>query len=292
MRTSFHGIVNDRSDLIDRRAELIDQQADDGDEFATVTAELTALLGDGSRSVRRLVPGHDDDLIARLGALEPVNPLRDERDLADRVDADRRCFVLEHPQMPDRPITVVWVALSEVPFSTLDDVLDWSTPAADPASATVATFYSIWNVEPGLVGLPAGHDLLSGALAALDAEFPGLAEFRTLSPVPGLRRHLDGVDPEAGADALRGGRVVAAARYLTTLREDGRPIDPVARFHLRNGARLAAVLPDADLSELGMSRSFGVMCSYRYEPEDRAANRAELIAGSVPVSESVRALLS
>ncbi|HNG25697.1 MAG TPA: malonyl-CoA decarboxylase family protein, partial [Microthrixaceae bacterium] len=97
---------------------------------------------------------------------------------------------------------------------------------------------------------------------------------------------------EAAPDPLDHAAVAtAAARYLTAQDETGRPIDPVARFHLGNGARLWRVVPDADPSPRGRSRSFGLLVNYRYEPEDRAANRAELDAGRIALGDQVRELL-
>ena len=83
----------------------------------------------------------------------------------------------------------------------------------------------------------------------------------------------------------------ACATYLTTTGDDGRPIDPVARFHLGNGARLWHLAGDADRSERGMQRSFGLMANYRYEPEDRAANAEALRQGRPALGPGVAALL-
>ncbi len=115
----------------------------------------------------------------------------------------------------------------------------------------------------------------------------------TLSPAPGFRPWLDA----AIADGTRTVDLTdpislsgAAATYLTARRPDGRPLDAVARFHLRNGARLWRIDPGADPSDRGDQRSYGLMVNYRYDPEDRAANRRLLDSGGVAVGESVQAL--
>ena len=220
-----------------------------------------------------------------------MHPVRDGRDLADRLDADRRLFVLEHPVLPGRPMNVVWVALWRGAPGSIDDILDPEAPVADPATVDTAVFYSIWNADPGLAGLGRGRSLIEGAVDLLRAELPRVSVFVTLSPVPGLRAWVEAggagdVDVEDQRSLLRAG-----ATYLTSLRADGRPLDAVARFHVGNGARVWRVNADADRSARGGARSFGVMVNYRYEPEDRAANRAQLASGTVPVSPGVAALL-
>ncbi len=208
--------------------------------------------------------------------------MRDRSDLNDRLAADRRCFLLEHAALPDRPLNVVWCALTDHVPTRIGELLDPAAPTLDASAADTAAFYSIWNAEPGLEGLPGGRALIDGAVALLRDELPGLSTFVTLSPVPGLCAWLEsqGVRHEPAADDL----VRWTATYLVSLDEAGRPLDPVARFHLGNGARLLAVRPLADSSEQARAQSFGTMVNYRYGPEDRAANRAQLAAGSVPVA--------
>ncbi|MDQ2679205.1 MAG: malonyl-CoA decarboxylase family protein [Actinomycetota bacterium] len=281
---------SDVSALVDRRASLLaDRDPDDRDELDHVTAELRDALDGRSPRVRRVTADEPGDLVQRLAAAEPVHPISGPEDLADRLDDDRRCFVLEHPLLPGRPLNVVWVALWRGIPDDLSAVLDPSAPTAEPAAADTAAFYSIWNVEPGLVGLPGGRALLGGAVEQLREDLPGLRTFVTLSPIPGFRRWAEDRGPiaEDGHDELLG----ACATYLITLGDDGRPIDPVARFHMGNGARLFAIARDADRSARGMERSFGIMANYRYEPEDRAANAAALGQGHPALGDTVRRLL-
>jgi malonyl-CoA decarboxylase len=150
-------------------------------------------------------------------------------------------------------------------------------------------FHSIWKVQERRAGRGSGRDLIEGAADALRAELPHLHTFITLSPVPGLRAWVEanGAEVQPVGDELAG----LGARYLTSLDEVGRPLDPVARFHLSNGARLWRVNPDGDPSTLGVERSFGLLANYRYLPEDRAANRDLLADGTVPVGDAVGALL-
>lgn len=274
---------------LDRRAELL---AHCGPSDASELADLTDELGRSMRAdelvVRRLTADEPADVLDRLVRAEPVHPFGGPDDVADRLDLDRRCFVLEHPALPGRPLNIVWCALWVGVPRHLAAILDADAPTGDPALADTAAFYSIWNVEPGLVGLPGGRRLLEGAISALRSELVGLSTFVTLSPVPGFRawREARGDVP---SDPHQ--KMVDCAHYLTALRDDGRPLDAVARFHLGNGARLLSLAPDGDRSERGESRSFGIMANYRYEPEDRRANRAELRDGRPAVGDEVAELL-
>lgn len=286
----------DATALLDRRAELLRRRGDGAGrdvsrELDSVTEELRAALDTTEPMVRRVRPDEPGELLDRLAAAEPVHPVSGPDDLADRLAPDRRCFVLEHPALPGRPMNVVWVALWTGVAQDIAAVLDPSAPTADPAGADTAVFYSIWNVEEGLSGLPGGARLLSGAMELLREELPHLRTFVTLSPIPGFREWWEAEgrgksDGDGAADRLAG-----CALYLTSLRDDGRPLDPVARFHLGNGARLLALAPHGDRSGRGMERSFGIMANYRYEPEDRRANRVLLRSGRVAVGEGVSDLL-
>jgi malonyl-CoA decarboxylase len=281
------------TDLMHRRAELLgmrsptDPQRGELDEL---TEALRAELA-GPASVRRLRfdPTADEALMRRLARIEPVNPVRDEADLRDRVDSDRRVFVLEHPALPGHPMNVVWVALCETAPARLADLLDPAKPSLDPAAARVAAFYSIWNAEPGLVGMGRGVDLIDGAVEQLQAELPALDTFVTLSPVPGFRPVAE---REGSANGTEGSRELArlCARYLVGF-SGGRLQDPVARFHMGNGARLLRVCPGGDPSPQGVQRSWGVMANYRYAPEDRAANREALARQDPAVGTEVAELL-
>jgi malonyl-CoA decarboxylase len=280
-------------DLLRRRAELVGvrvptdaQRRELDDVTEALRSELVA-----PAMVRplRVDTVEDEALVRRLAALEPVNPLRGDADLRDRVDADRRVVVLEHPALPGHPMNVVWVALCEAVPARLADVLDPAAPCLDPSRARVAVFYSIWNAEPGLVGLGRGVDLLDGAVEQLGAELPTLETYVTLSPVPGFRPTAE---RDGSADGTEEPPELArrCARYLVSFR-DGRLLDPVARFHMGNGARLLRVCPGGDPSPQGMRRSWGVMANYRYAPEDRVANRAALAQLHPAVGDDVAKLV-
>ena len=57
----------------------------------------------------------------------------------------------------------------------------------------------------------------------------------------------------------------AARYYLHGKNVRNEPFDPVARFHLKNGAILDRINAGADDSEKGKQQSFGVMVNYVYD---------------------------
>lgn len=282
--------------LIGQRAELLSRcdtvgdplDAPGGDDarLAELTSALDDLLSHGHR-VRYLDPAcspHDDALAERLADAEPVNPPATRAELERRFAADRRVVLIEHPSLPGRPINVLWVALCDGSPTTLDRILDPKSPVIDPFGADTAVFYSIWNAEAGLAGLGRGRELLEGAMELIREDFHGLETLTTLSPIPGFRTWADPLDSDTDALSL-------CARYLTAQGADGRLLDPVARFHMGNGARLWRVLRGADDSPRGLERSFGIMANYRYFPEDLEANRRSLTEGSPALGQVVTALL-
>ena len=267
---------------------------ENGEAPADAMAEVLAELGAGAAPlapppVQWLLERAGrpwDDLLAEARTSFPPGGVRELLVLGDdRFDEDRRCFVLDHPMLPGRPLNVVFVALWNGVPGRITDLLDPAAPTADPAAADAAVFYSIWNVEPGARGMDGGRRLIEGAAEQLGVEFPELETFVTLSPVPGLRRWAEqGWTEELDAD--HPDLLHAAATYLTSV-EDGRPVDAVAGFHLGNGARLFGLHRHADPSVRGEQRSFEVMANYRYAPEDRAANRSLLAQGAVATSPAV-----
>ena len=232
-------------------------------------------------------------VLERIATNEAVHEVTDWLDLRARVRSrDRRCYGFFHPAMPDEPLIFVMVALTDGLPATIAEVLDPTHDAMPAEAATTAVFYSISDCQPGLRGVSLGNFLIKRVVDELSAALPGLEEFRTLSPITGLARWADEVGIEEPGSAE--GRARLAARYLLAApREDGQPHDPVARFHLGNGATLDRILPDADPSETGRRRAFGVMASYRYDLDRVIANHDTYVGtGRVPHTPAVAALLT
>ena len=99
------------------------------------------------------------------------------------------------------------------------------------------------------------------------------------------------------AEALRTPLTRLCATYLTTTTEsrDGRsrrPSDPVARFHLGNGARLERVNWLGDVAPRGIRQSFGIMVNYLYDPEQIEANHEAFVRGTIVRAPAVDALVA
>ena len=242
------------------------------------------------------------EVLEKIISYEAVHEISGWDDLRARVaDPDRRLFAFFHPAMPDDPLIFVEVALMAAVPGAIGQIINGTREALDPEAAKVAVFYSISNCQAGLRGISFGNFLIKQVVAELQAELPGLTTFVTLSPVPGLRRWamaggeglLDGLDwvPEEGApDDATAARI--AARYLTGARRpQGTAFDPVAHFHLGNGAQLAAVHAGADPSEAGQGNSWGVMVNYLYDLGRIEANhQAYANDGVIAVASKVRQL--
>jgi malonyl-CoA decarboxylase len=234
-------------------------------------------------------PAHILEKIIQYEAVHAIHSWEDLRRLVEPTD--RRCFAFFHPAMPDEPLIFVEVALTSGIPGSVQRVLAEDRDPLEAEAADTAVFYSISNCQSGLAGISFGNSLIKQVAADLAAELPELKTFVTLSPIPALTRWMtqEGIDP-AGLDAetLR----ATAARYLLSAkRKDGMPYDPVARFHLGNGALLHAVHAGADTSDKGMAESAGAMVNYLYD-RDRISQNHERFAGAkeVVVSVAVRAL--
>lgn len=287
--------------LVDLRADAI-RLGSGNDALRVIGDGLFALFQDwfalGNLELRRITWQSPAALLERLMAYEAVHEIRSWLDLRHRLESDRRCYAFFHPRMPQEPLVFVEVALTREVASAIGPLLDEAAPAVDPRDATTAVFYSISSTQPGLRGVPSGGFLIKRVVTDLVAEYPRLATFVTLSPVPGFRRWLEG-RPGGAAAAVAAGEATAGtslvalcAHYLVTEKRGGRPIDPVARFHFSNGARLDRVHSQADTSPRGLAQSLGIMVNYRYEPAEIEDNHeAYSRDGRLAISAGVKRLL-
>ena len=254
-------------------------------------------------------------VLEKIIAYEAVHQILDWEDLRRRLAADRRCFGFFHPSLPDEPLIFVEVALCKGLAGSVTDLLFGEVePEVD---ANTAIFYSISNCQRGLTGVSFGNFLIKQVVRELAAENPRLRRFATLSPIPGLRKWLireaqegrlpggpggaeaafDGIEsPDWPADAapgehLKAGLTRLCAHYLLHAKRGAHPLDPVARFHLRNGARLERINWLSDPSPAGLTQSAGMMLNYVYDEADVVANHEAYVNdGRVAHSRAIAAL--
>ena len=247
------------------------------------------------------------NILEKIIAYEAVHEISSWEDLRARLaPEDRRCFAFFHPSMPEEPLIFVEVALTDETPGQIAPILRIDRETISGDSASTAVFYSISNCQSGLAGISFGNFLIKRVAQELKQEFPELKRFVTLSPVPGLMRWLRVREPElastflAGDDAFWNEEAVdserefkaAALRYfLESDREDRLPNDPVARFHLGNGASLEQLNFAADLSEKGISQAGGLMVNYLYDLAVVEANHEAFHeTKQVPMSAALRQL--
>ena len=255
-------IVRLRRDLLtflDERPELARTDHD-------IVHLLRSWFNRGFLVVRQINWESPASILEKIIAYEAVHEIGTWDDLRRRLQpTDRRCFAFFHPSMPDEPLIFVEVALTSGVPNSIRSVLSEEREVMDAEDADTAVFYSISNCQMGLAGVSFGNSLIKQVARDLSQDLPNLKSFVTLSPIPGLMHWLrsEGI-LESGGD--RQGIERLAAKYLLDARApDGLPLDPVARFHLGNGALLHAIHPDADLSETGIAQSSGVMVNYLYD---------------------------
>ena len=98
-------------------------------------------------------------------------------------------------------------------------------------------------------------------------------------------------DPEQ-SEPLRAALMRLCATYLTRRPSPGNRIDPVARFHLGNGARLERINWLGDTEPRGIRESFGIMVNYLYDHDSIEQNHEDFVRhGTIARSVEVDALL-
>lgn len=291
-------------------------------------SQLTAWFDVGFLELQRITWQSPAALLEKLIQYEAVHAIHSWTDMHNRLDSDRRCYAFFHPRMPLEPLIFVEVALTNRLADSVQQLLDEAAPLFDSSRADTANFYSISNTQKGLRGISFGSFLLKRVIDDLARDFPRLKTFATLSPVPTFSRWVErhpeeltgaiGEDLAAAADkpfdlardpaalsaylkqgewhtdpqlarVLRPPLMRLAARYLSRARQGELPYDPVARFHLGNGARVERLNWLADTSAKGFAQSYGMMVNYLYDPNAIEAN-VEGFAGEgvIAVSTAIR----
>ncbi|NSX83532.1 Malonyl-CoA decarboxylase, partial [Wolbachia endosymbiont of Atemnus politus] len=230
-------------------------------------------------------------LLEKLIKYEAVHKISSWGDLKNRLDSDRLCFAFFHYKIPNEPLIFVEVALVNKVADSIQHLLDESVPSSDPSSASVAIFYSISNTQAGLSGISLGNFLIKRVVEKLSQEFKSIKTYATLSPIPGFTKWLkESLNQDTTLFSKLGIKQSSAeilesieqlktnvecekqcllrlcAYYLLKVKNNsGGAYDPVAHFHLSNGASIKQLNWMADTSEKGISQSAGMMVNYLYE---------------------------
>lgn len=302
--------------------ELLLRRERDLPELAPVDADFLHLFSSwfnrGFLVLRPIDWSTPANILEKIIKYEAVHTIRDWEDLRRRLaPADRRCFAFFHPQLADDPLIFVEIALTQDIPSAIGALLHEDRIPIDSSEATTAVFYSISNCQQGLRGVSFGNFLIKQVVDELRRDLPLLQQFVTLSPVPGFAAWLareraadtsefltaedrvaltemDAADwIDSPSDSLRKAFLAAAAEYFLVARAaNGKPIDPVARFHLGNGARLERLNFLGDLSSRALKQANGLMVNYSYRLGDIEKNHEQFISkGRIATSPDVRRLL-
>lgn len=316
---NLHWLVELRADMLRWRNQVAG--------LTTLESELQSLLSNwfdvGMLELHRISWDSPASLLELLIKYEAVHEIRSWDDLRNRVADHRRCYAFFHPRMSRVPLIFVEVAFTDQMAADVQALLDPDQPVGDSHKARWAIFYSISNTQAGLRGISFGNFLLKRVIEELLREFPRLKSFATLSPMPGfntwLSRHSADEMQEILADkaerqrnqeeqhdgeawvarlqaaatsgdtpeSLQRTALGLASRYVTTIR-DNLPLDPVARFHLGNGARIERLNWQADTSAKGVRESSSIMVNYVYDLDQLDDNLAQLAAGKIRMARSLR----
>ena len=304
--------------LVRVREQLLDVLAHRKDDLQAVDDDFVHLFSSwfnrGFLVLRRIDWSTPANILEKIIRYEAVHEIRGWDDLRRRIDPrDRRCFAFFHPALIDDPLIFVEVALTRDIPPAIAPILASEREVVDVEKARTAVFYSISNCQRGLAGVSFGNFLIKQVVEDIRRELPRLATFVTLSPVTGIAAWLkreredansavlsEGdktaltaldeagwwVEPET-AEKVREPLMRAAAWYFLRARSPrGLPLDPVARFHLGNGARLERINWLADTSEKAIAQACGLMVNYLYDLDDIEKNHEAYAEGRTVVASN------
>lgn len=306
-------LVAMRADLLDmlrRRPELKPIEAD-------LHRLLVSWFNRGFLVMQRIDWESPASVLEKIVAYEAVHEINGFDDLRTRLAEDRRCFAFFHPAMPGDPVIFVQIALGNDLASAVEPLIARQRPIGSADQADTAVFYSISNCHKGLRGISFGNFLIKQVIEELRRDLENIEHFVTLSPVQGFRgwvaeaasdqlpesvqtdltaaRELEAesghVEPGPMTEDAKAALMRLCAHYLLNEQRAGEPLDPVARFHLSNGAVLERINWNADPSAVGLERSFGIMVNYVYRLKEIERNHERYVAeGQIAASNAVRNL--
>ena len=256
-------------------------------------------------------------VLEKIIQYERVHKIKDMNELKRRLGEDRRFFSYFHPALDDEPIIFVQVALTNGLGKSIQEIMKPTT--GNEKKYDTATFYSISNCQEGLTRVTLGNFLIKRVVYEIQEELPNIKNFGTLSPIPGFRDWFTSLDegviqnilgkiPYSTVSFLRSsslkvgdGRIVSnkkaiiklVAHYLMNEKnKKDLPINDVCRFHLGNGAIIEDIVINANVSEVGFNRSFGVMVNYLYELKNIEKNHEDYVNNkNIIISDKLKKLI-
>lgn len=290
---------------------------------------LSSWFNPGFLQMRQVDWNSPAQLLEQIIRHEAVHEIDGWDDLRRRLQPDRRLFAFFHPQLPEEPLIFVEVALVPEMPAAIAPLIDKKAPTTPPDKFKFAVFYSISNCEPGLKGVSLGNFLIKRVAEHLQREIPRLKTFCTLSPIPGFAAWLAKTTEFAELPGLKKAQLeraraaratllaacdgelqrLAQAEALARLDDDAQAAllrlaavylvgqtatpqgDPVARFHLDNGARLERLNPLGNRASKGLKQSAGMMVNYLYDLGKIEGHHEAFTQGEIACSRAVGALL-
>ena len=245
---------------------------------------------------------------------ERVHQMKDMNELKRRLGEDRRFFSYFHPALDDEPIIFVQVALTKGLGKSIQELM--KPTSNEKKNYDTATFYSISNCQEGLSRVTLGNFLIKRVVYELQEELPHIKNFGTLSPIPGFAEWFSYLEDSKIKNILTDlkdkdlsflksknlkigdNRIIENKEVLIKLvthyivnekNKDGLPMNDVSRFHLGNGAIVEDIIINANVSEQGFKRSYGVMVNYLYELNNIEKNHEDYMNNKkVIVSDKIK----
>ena len=256
-------------------------------------------------------------VLEKIIKYERVHQIKDMNELKRRLGEDRRFFSYFHPALEDEPIIFVQVALTKGLGKSIQELMKPSSN--DQKDYDTATFYSISNCQEGLSRVTLGNFLIKRVVYEIQEELPHIKNFGTLSPIPGFAdwfsyleeskiknilgdltnqnvSFLKSKDMKIGDNRIVENKeaiIKLVAHYIINEKnKKGLPINDVSRFHLGNGAIVEDIVVNANISETGFKRSYGVMVNYLYELKNIEKNHEDYMNNNkVIVSDKIKKYL-
>ena len=256
-------------------------------------------------------------ILEKIIKYERVHHMKDMNELKRRLGEDRRFFSYFHPALEDEPIIFVQVALTNGLGRSIQEIMKQSS--GDEKKYDTATFYSISNCQEGLSRVTLGNFLIKRVVYEIQEELPHIKNFGTLSPIPGFVEwfsyleeskiknilgniknqdvmFLKSKDLKIGDKRIIDNKeaiIKLVSHYIVNEKNrDGLPVNDVSRFHLGNGAIVEDIIINANISENGFKRSFGVMVNYLYELNSIEKNHEDFVNNKkVNISDKLKKYL-